>query len=358
MKRTPRRQLSLSMPDAPAPRGFVSTRYQGSKARLAGWLGEIFAPLSFDTALDLFSGTASVAYLLKTMGKGVTTNDLLASAAVSADALVVNEDTRLTPVIAGELFVRASGVQYDDFVERTFSGIYYLDEENRELDTVAQNVARTLQGHARSLALHALYQACLKKRPYNLFHRKNLALRTRDVPRSFGNKVTWERPLRDHFLDALDEANAAVRASGRTHRALSGDALHCDASADLVYVDPPYVGPRDTGTDYVAFYHFLEGLTDYTAWPGRIDRRLSHLPLLHERSAFADGAHARAALASIFDRHRASILVVSYRDDGRPGPDELANMLRQVGKRVHTMRVPKTYALSKTRSHEVVLVGE
>src|SRR5436190_1005513 len=53
------------------------TRYQGSKRRLLPWLWECLAPLSFDTVLDLFSGTSAFSYLCKTQGKQVTANDYL-----------------------------------------------------------------------------------------------------------------------------------------------------------------------------------------------------------------------------------------------------------------------------------------
>lgn len=338
--------------------GFVSTRYQGSKARHLPFLKGILEKLDFDSALDLFSGTASVAYLMKRLGKSVTTNDTLRSAAVTADALIVNEQERLSEAEIDQLFVPSHGLRYDDFVARTFSEIYFLDDENRQIDLLAQNIGALPPGHKKSLALHALYQACLKKRPYNLFHRKNLVLRTRNVARSFGNKVTWERPLRDHLAASAEEANQAVFASGRHHSALRGDALQCEATADLVYIDPPYLASRGYGTDYLGYYHFLEGVSEYEAWPTRVDRRYPHLPYQREPSAFQTAEGARRSLQELFARHSASILVVSYRSDGRPSPDELRSMLRKVGKRVTTFRAPKTYALSRVRAQELVFVGK
>jgi hypothetical protein len=56
---------------------FPSTRYQGSKAKLADWIWEQIAALSFVTCLDAFGGTGAVAYRLKKAGKQVTYNDLL-----------------------------------------------------------------------------------------------------------------------------------------------------------------------------------------------------------------------------------------------------------------------------------------
>ena len=64
--------------------------------------------------------------------------------------------------------------------------------------------------HRRALAWFALFQACIAKRPYNLFHRRNLDMRTADVGRTFGNKAAWDRPFEVHFRKYARQANAAV----------------------------------------------------------------------------------------------------------------------------------------------------
>ena len=56
---------------------FPSTRYQGSKAKLAEWIWEKISDLDFTTCLDAFGGTGAVSYRLKQAGKKVTYNDLL-----------------------------------------------------------------------------------------------------------------------------------------------------------------------------------------------------------------------------------------------------------------------------------------
>ena len=66
--------------------------------------------------------------------------------------------------------------------------------------------AKATTPNERALFRYLIYQACLKKRPFNLFHRANLRLRTnRRVKRSFGNAVTWERSFAEHALQAYDE---------------------------------------------------------------------------------------------------------------------------------------------------------
>jgi len=56
----------------------------GSKHRLVPHLAEVFAELGGSTALDAFSGSGVVAYLLKTLGYRVTANDFLNFPAIIA----------------------------------------------------------------------------------------------------------------------------------------------------------------------------------------------------------------------------------------------------------------------------------
>lgn len=61
-----------------------------------------------------------------------------------------------------------------------------------------------------AIAFFALSQSCIIKRPYNLFYRKNLYMRTSNVKRSFGNKKTWDTPFVDWFLKFVKEANHSI----------------------------------------------------------------------------------------------------------------------------------------------------
>src|SRR5688572_19434019 len=71
-------------------------RYMGNKNKLLPWIWENVADLEFDSVLDLFSGTASVAYLFKAMGKRVVTNDFLKFAHDLATATVANNGAKLS----------------------------------------------------------------------------------------------------------------------------------------------------------------------------------------------------------------------------------------------------------------------
>jgi adenine-specific DNA methylase len=344
----------------PARKRFPATRYQGSKLKLLGALAEIFARLEFDTALDPMCGTGAVAYLLKTLGKGVVASDALAFNAAAARALVENDATRIGSRIEGLLDGLPHPAAPAGMIETVFDGIFFERNENRFVDQILPRI-HALAGCERDLALWCLGQACLAKRPYNLFHRANLAMRRRDVPRTFGNKTTWDRPFPEHIRRLADRADAAVFPGARPCRAVRGDVLEADPrGCDLIYLDPPYVSGRGTGVDYLDFYHFLEGLAEPAGWEGRILHRYRHKPLaVRGASPWADPARIKGAFEAAIDRFSAATLVISYRSDGIPTVDDLARFLARAAKRVEIVDIGGyTYALSKNkRSREVVLVG-
>jgi adenine-specific DNA methylase len=342
-----------------AARRFVTTRFQGSKQRSFELLERALRPLGAQTAVDVFGGTGAVSWLMKSWGAGVTYCDALRWCHEVGTALVENSATTLDPEAALRLFERQPGVRYDDFIARTFEGVFYLAEENAWLDTVAQNAARIEDRFERALARYALFQACLKKRPYNLFHRANLDVRTRDVKRTFGNKATWERSFESLFLEALAEANRAVFDGGRPCRARWSDAADVPFDADLVYLDPPYVRSDGRAFDYLDGYHFLEGLVEYDSWSQRIDLSRKHRPYARRASPFLSAREAPAALESLVERaHDAPFVALSYRADGIPSVEQLEAMLRRQGRTCLRFTRRATYALSHRESGEVVLVGE
>lgn len=343
-----------------SPPRFPSTRYQGSKRKLLPWIWEQVGELPFETALDVFGGTGSVSFLFKQHGKQVTYNDLLASNHQVGTALVANSRHRLSEADIEHLFTRHPAVEYDDLIERTFEDIYFTTEENRWLDLIAQNIRRLSGRYRRAVAYYALFQSCLAKRPYNLFHRKNLYMRTATVSRGFGNKATWDRSFEDHFHKHLGEVHRAIFDNGRRCSASRHDVLDVPGRFDLVYIDPPYVSARNVGVDYLAFYHFLEGLTDYPNWPQRIDYTSKHRRIKPVANRWLSAETNVAAFRDLFQRYADSILVVSYRSDGCPTPQQLMELLGEVKDRVRLVSLERyRYVLSTNRSSsEVLLIGQ
>lgn len=336
-----------------------STRYQGSKQKLAGWIWDCLADLEFDTVLDAFGGTGSVSYCFKTQGKVVTYNDYLRFNHQVGTALIENSTVRLSRETVDGLLQRQSVIAYDDFISRTFHDIYFTDAENIWLDTVVQNIRTLADRYERALAFYALFQSCIAKRPYNLFHRKNLYMRTSDVRRSFGNKATWDKPFDEHFRFFVAEANKAVFDSGAGCRAICHDALELPGKYDLVYIDTPYLNGRGVGVDYFDFYHFLEGIVDYPNWEARIDYQRKHRPLQRKPCPWTKPGQARDAFEKLFDRFRDSILAVSYRSDGIPSETELQELLAAIKPNVKRFDFGQyQYVLStNSNSQEILLVA-
>jgi len=348
-----------ALPAIVAPPHFPRTRYQGSKRKLAATIVEQLRDLEFTTVLDAFGGTGAVAYALKKLGKHVTYNDILAFNHQIGLALIENDSVRLGDEEIETIGVRRDGVSYGDFIERTFAGIYFTDEENRWLDIAVGNIRRIENRYRRAIGWFALFQSAMAKRPYNLFHRSNLYMRTADVTRSFGNKATWDRSFEEHSRRFAEDANAAVIDGGGACRAICRDALDVEPAFDLVYIDTPYINHAGTGVDYRQFYHFLEGMVRYEEWPALIDDRLKHRPLARVDQPWSDPGRCRKLFQRLFSRFRDSILVVSYRSDGIPSVEELAEMLGSAKQRVQVIDGPfYKYALStNSQSKEVLLIG-
>ena len=338
---------------------FPRTRYQGSKRKLVGKIVDELRGLEFTTALDAFGGTGALSYALKRNGKRVTYNDVLAFNQQIGLALIQNDTVTLTDDEVENIGVPQVETDHHRFIEATFSGVYFTDEENRWLDTAVTNIHGIGCCYKRAMAWFALFQSCMAKRPYNLFHRRNLYMRTANVERGFGNKASWDRSFPDHFRRFVTEANRAVIDGGGACCAVCSDALDLEPDFDLIYIDTPYINRSGVGVDYRDFYHFLEGLVHYDAWPNMIDLKSKHRRLRRRRDPWSHGATCHDMFRRLFSHFRESSLVVSYRSDGIPSIEELVQMLREVKSSVRVVEGDRyQYALSNQRnSREVLLIG-
>lgn len=338
---------------------FPSTRYQGSKRKLANWIWESVKGLEFNTVLDAFGGTGAVAYRFKQAGKQVTYNDILAFNYTIGLALIENSSETLHTDEVDDLVRPDSALEYEHFIAETFDEIYFTHAENVWLDIIIQNINHRLTHPCkRAMALFALYQSCMVKRPYNLFHRKNLYIREADVKRSFGNKKTWDTSFEDHFRKFAAEANASIFDNGLQHKALNQDVMSISPDYDLVYIDPPYMNRKGASVNYHEFYHFLEGLTHYDRWSDLIDFETKHRRLKCQPSPWDSADRIQAAFEAVLEHFSSSILVVSYRSDGIPTREELVNLLLKHKRTVVQVALPQQYALSRdTHSEELLLIG-
>jgi len=330
-----------------------STRYQGSKRRILPWLYKKLKSLKFETVLDGFGGTASVSYLFKLMQKKVTFNDALLSNFQTGIALIENDSIKLDESDF-EFIFHENGFEYPSFIQETFKDIYYLDAENKLLDTVIFNIAMLSQNYdgeilkkKRALAFHILFQACLSKRPFNLFHRKNLYLRLANVERSFGNKITWDTDFNTLFRRFHNEISQRIFSNGLRNKAICTDIMKIrDRNFDLVYLDPPYTRPGEKSPkDYHSLYHFLEGLIDYDNWRRRIDWKAKNRRLIKENNEWGKKS-LEDNFNHLFKKFQDSIIVVSYGEPGNPSIQRIKELLLQHKSKVRVMRTKYKYKLN------------
>ena len=338
---------------------FPSTRYQGSKAKLVERIWEQIAHVDFSTCLDAFGGTGAVSFRLKKAGKQATYNDILRFNYYIGSALIENAHVRLSHTEVDWLLQRHPKTVYPRVVQDHFHDIYFTDEENAWIDQTVTNIRQLADPYKLALALFALCQACMVKRPYNLFHRKNLYLRLSEVERSFGNKATWDKPFDEWFRLFVQEANHAVFDNGQINRALNLDACEAPGEYDLVYVDTPYISKPGAAVDYLDFYHFLEGLTIYETWGEQIDCSSKHRRLKPRPNEWSDRRRIYDAFERLFRRYQDSILVISYRGDGIPSEPELVALLKRYKRTVHVEHFGQyKYVLStNAEANEILLIG-
>ncbi len=355
-----KRKIHISSPliEDSATEVIPSTRYQGSKAKLVNWIWECTKHLEFDNVLDIFGGTGVVGYMYKRKGKAVYYNDHLTSNYLVGLSIIENNNIRLTNGDIQKLLGFDRSYNYRHFISETFKDIYYTEEENQWLDTIIQNIAQLEEPYKKALAYNALFQACLVKRPFNLFHRKNLYLRLAEVSRSFGNKTTWDKPFLEHFYNFIFEVNGLVFDNQRENKALNLDASKVKGNFDLVYIDPPYTSQAGTTVNYLQFYHFLEGLSKYDEWHKHINYRVKHRCFRKDDNPWNNPKLIRQAFKNLLEHFRGSILVISYREDGIPSILEIVEYLENLGRKVTVKSLNYKYVLSNSHSAEVLIIAQ
>ena len=314
-------------------RAYPRLRYMGSKHKLLPWIWETLAGVNFDSAIDLFSGSASVAYLMKAMGKRVVANDFLKFAHHLATATIENSSSRLDEAQMALLCRTRRG--RGTFIEKTFTGIFFEKEDLRFLDIFWSNLDELPHPHLRAVALASVTRACLKRQPRGVFTVNG------------GNYDDGRRDLRlsleQHFVESVSVFNELVFDNGRANTAVRGDAFSIDGDVDLVYMDPPYV-PRADDNCYIKRYHFLEGLASYWRDPGTEIVETSRVKKIAKRfTPFSYRGMATDAFDRMFRRFAESTLVLSYSSNGYPDLETLVALMRRYKRHVDVVRREHRY---------------
>jgi adenine-specific DNA-methyltransferase len=313
---------------------FPRFRYMGSKFKLLPWLHETLGELPFDSAVDAFSGSGGVSYLLKAMGKQVHANDSLIFPSVLTSATIANDATTLAKDDLDFLLsAKASGMN-ESFIQNTFMGIFYTPEELQFLDNVWTGIRHLHLPFKRSMALAALLRSAIKRQPRGLFT-------VSDPNRYQDGRRDLSITLREHFIEQVDCYNAAVFDNKNQNLATCGDVFHIPQGADLVYMDPPYV-PNSDDNCYMKRYHFLEGLACY--WEGKSLMMNSKVKKITKPfTPFSYRHTALDAFDRLFRHFADSIQVLSYASNAYPSLDILQDLMRKYKRSVQVVQKEHRY---------------
>ena len=313
---------------------FPRLRYMGSKYRLLPHLESVFAEIGGSTAVDAFSGSGVVSYLLKVQGYEVAANDFLNFPAVIARATVQNSTVQLEP----ELIDQICGPPADDrdFIQSKFDGLYFTAADRQFLDSAWSHID-LLKGHRQDLAIAALVLSAARKQPRGVFT-------FTDGTRYADGRRDLRITVREHFRERAADYNATVFNNGKRSRARRGEVFEIPETApDLVYLDPPYAPPSDDN-DYIKRYHFLEGLSVY--WRGVTIMEHTKTKKLEKRfTPFAYKRTIEDALLRSFEHfEHAGAIVLSYSSNAIPDADRILDLLGKVKPSVQIIAVDHKYS--------------
>lgn len=334
---------------------FPRFRYMGSKFRLLEWLHSSFNGLEFETAVDAFSGSGVVSYLLKSMGKQVHANDSLAFPSVLTSAIIANNATTLSGSDVDEILASQARAKSETFIQRTFDGIFYTPVDLKFLDDSCSGIRLLKSPSKRAIAIAALLRSCIKRQPRGLFTVAGDPEKYKDGRRDL------RLNLREHFLEQVAAYNAAVFSNGKRNRSTSGDVFDVPQGADLVYLDPPYV-PRSDDNCYVKRYHFLEGLACY--WEGKEIMPTSKVrKIVKPFTPFSYRKTALEAFDKLFRHFADSTQVLSYSSNAYPDLETLVGLMGRYRKNIdvltrdHRYHFGTHHAAKRNQVQEYLIIG-
>ena len=337
----PKQKTMLKIVPKPLPEQvmkYPATRYMGSKSKLLPQIWAVASQFNFDSVVDLFSGSGIVGYMFKAQGKTVISNDYMAMSATFTKAMVENNNVVLPLDEAKKLLIEKR--ESDHFVEETFRGLYYKDEENRLIDILRTNIAAIRDQYKKAIAMTALIRACTKKRPRGIF--------TYTGDRYNDGRKDLQKSLEQQFLEAVESINNAIFDNGCENKSKHGDAMEVKIKhPDLVYIDPPYYSPL-SDNEYVRRYHFVEGLA--RDWKGveiqenTVTKKFKSYP-----TPFSTRKGAADAFDKLFKKFSDSILIVSYSSNSQPTQDEMVALMSKYKEHVEVVPIDYTYSFGNQK---------
>ncbi|MEE1302277.1 MAG: DNA adenine methylase, partial [Bacteroidales bacterium] len=104
---------------------FPIPQYLGAKHIHRSWIAQ-FIPENTTTVLDAFSGSQSIAYMFKQLGKKVVTNDFLSFNNFIGKALIENANNKLETSDIDILFSPNSNPVEYSLIKDLFTNLFFL----------------------------------------------------------------------------------------------------------------------------------------------------------------------------------------------------------------------------------------
>lgn len=304
---------------------FPEPQYLGAKHIHRGWIAQ-FIPEDVSTVLDAFSGSQSIAYMFKQLGKKVITNDFLNFNNYIGKALIENPDNKLDSSDLEILFSSNDNPSRFNLIENLYSGLFFLADEATFADSFRSNVHKLSNQYKQALALTIMCRSMTRKVTMGHFAHTQALAYASDPIRIKRNR-SLIRPLKDIFLDLLPEYNAAVFDNSQKNISYNKnilDLLPTLNSVDLAYFDPPYCNSH---ADYQSFYHLLETYVEYWKDKQFVNGTKRYEPKRY--SGFDKNSEAISNLQLMFERAiHIPTWLVSYNDRSYPDIETMVNLIK------------------------------
>lgn len=304
---------------------FPEPQYLGAKYIHRGWIAK-FIPEDVVTVLDAFSGSQSISYMFKQLGKRVVTNDFLKFNNLIGKALIENSCSKLDSSDIEILFSGNSDPLNYNLMMDLYTGLFFLEEDSSFIDNFRSNVSRLSDSYKQALALSIMCRSMTRKVTMGHFAHTQALVYASDPIRIKRNR-SLIRPIKDIFLDLLPEYNAAVFDNLKENISYNEnilDLLPTLKNIDLVYFDPPYCNSH---ADYQSFYHLLETYVEYWKDKEFVNGTKRYEPKRY--SGFDKNSEAVSNLQLMFERAiDIPIWLVSYNDRSFPDIDTMVDLIK------------------------------
>ncbi len=303
---------------------FPEPQYLGAKFVHRCWIRQ-FISNDVRTALDAFSGSQSIAYMFKQLGFKTYTNDFLAFNHQIGLSLVENKCYTLDDGDLNILFAPNANPKEYNLCETLFTNVFFEKAEAVFIDAFRSNVSHLDNIYKQALALAVMNRSLTRKVTMGHFaHTK--ALDYAADPERVKKNRSLVRPIKDIFMELLQEYNAAVFDNHQDNKSFNTniiDLLPTLNDVDLVYFDPPYC---DSHSDYQGFYHLLETYTIYWKDKTFVNGVKRYEPRRY--SGFEKKTEIIQSFESLFQNaEHIPYWLLSYNDRSYPDIDTLVGMI-------------------------------